>query len=127
MKPNSTGIESTTLKDSGQRRHFASGSVRDIRTGKGRYDLLPAEAIAAYALQLELGMQKYGERNWEKGQPLSCYLDSGLRHLFRYINGDRDEDHLRAAFWNIGGALTTRERIRSGKLPKTLWDLPGAL
>jgi hypothetical protein len=116
-----------TLKDSGSRRTFDTGSVRDTREGKGRFDLLPYEAIFAYAFQLELGAKKYKARNWEKGQPISCYLDSGVRHAFRYLNGDRDEDHLRAAFWNFGAAITTRERIKAGKLPKELWDLPGDL
>jgi hypothetical protein len=117
----------TTLKDSGGRRAFATGSVRDLSKGKGRFDLLPYEAIFAYAFQLELGAVKYSARNWEKGQPISVFLDSGLRHLFRYLNGDRDEDHLRAGFWNIGAAITMRERIKAGKLPKELWDLPGEL
>lgn len=115
------------LKDSGDRRTFNTGSVRDVRTGKGRYDLLPPEAIHALAVQLELGMQKYGERNWEKGQPMSCYIDSGSRHLTRYLAGDRDEDHLRAALWNVACGLATRERVRKGTLPKELWDLPGEL
>lgn len=113
------------LPDSGQRRSFATGSVRDDRTGKGRYDLIPPEAIRELAIQLEKGCAKYGERNWEKGQPMSCFLDSGIRHLMRYLAGDRDEDHLRAALWNVAAAVTTRERIFIGKLDEKLWDLPG--
>jgi len=113
------------LKDSGKRRSFGTGSVRDVRTGKGRYDLIPPEAEFALALQMELGCQKYGHRNWEKGQPVSCYMDSAKRHLSRFIKGDRDEDHLQAALWNIACGLTTRERIKTGQLPKKLWDLPG--
>ena len=33
------------LKDSGNRREFASGAVRDIQEGKGRCDLLPLEVV----------------------------------------------------------------------------------
>ena len=29
------------LKDNGDRREFATGVVRDMAAGKGRYDLLP--------------------------------------------------------------------------------------
>ena len=34
------------LKDSGARREFASGAVRDIQEGKGRCDLLPLDIVA---------------------------------------------------------------------------------
>lgn len=33
------------IKDSGKRREFASGAVRDIQEGKGRCDLLPLDVI----------------------------------------------------------------------------------
>ena len=34
------------IKDSGTRRKFASGAVRDIQEGKGRCDLLPLEVVS---------------------------------------------------------------------------------
>ncbi len=34
------------IKDSGERRHFESGAVRDIQEGKGRCDLLPLDVMA---------------------------------------------------------------------------------
>lgn len=37
---------STTIKDSGARREFESGAVRDIQEGKGRCDLLPLDVVA---------------------------------------------------------------------------------
>ena len=36
------------IKDSGERRAFESGAVRDIAEGKGRCDLLPLDVIAQY-------------------------------------------------------------------------------
>jgi hypothetical protein len=115
-----------TLKDSGERREFASGSVRDQSKGKGRFDLIPPEALRALAIQYELGAAKYGDRNWELGQPIvRSFLDSALRHLTQVLEGKTDEDHLRAAFWNLAGAITMRERVKEGKLPKELNDLPG--
>ena len=36
------------IKDSGTRREFESGAVRDIQEGKGRCDLLPLDAVANY-------------------------------------------------------------------------------
>lgn len=34
------------IKDSGERREFATGAVRDIQEGKGRCDLMPLDVIA---------------------------------------------------------------------------------
>ncbi len=116
-------MNTTTIKDSGEREKFDTGSVRDTRTGKGRYDLLPTRAIRRVAKHFEAGAVKYGDRNWEKGQPISRYLDSGLRHLFTHLEGQRDEDHLAAAAWNILAAIETDERVISGQLPKELNDL----
>lgn len=35
------------IKDSGERREFETGAVRDIQEGKGRCDLLPLDVVAA--------------------------------------------------------------------------------
>ena len=112
-----------TLKDSGQRQTWETGSRRDTREGKGRYDLLPWEIVNADARYIELGARKYGDRNWEKGQPLSRYLDSACRHLSKYMMGMRDEPHLLAVRWNIAAYLWTINRISEGKLPRELDDL----
>lgn len=114
------------IKDSGKRENFETGSRRDTREGKGRYDLLPCRGMRRLAKHFENGGKKYGDRNWEKGQPLSRYLDSALRHTFAYLEGKRDEDHAAAAAWNLMCFLDTEERIREGKLPKELDDLPEA-
>lgn len=121
--PKSSSTIEPGLKDSGKRREFVTGSVRDDRTGKGRYDLLPANALHQLAIQFELGAQKYGERNWEKGQPLSNYIDSGMRHIGCVMRGLTDEDHLRAALWNLAAAVETRERVKLGLLPPELDDI----
>lgn len=140
------------LQDSGARRQFTSGAVRDIAEGKGRCDLLPLGVLANFlddgiladiaifiergnrlalwdafatfygkyyedveTALLELskhyedGCQKYGERNWEKGIPVHCYIDSAVRHYLKFNRGDIDERHDRAFLWNIIGALWTLE------------------
>lgn len=112
------------IKDSGKREQFETGSRRDTREGKGRYDLLPTRALHRLAQHFENGSAKYGDRNWEKGQPLSRYLDSALRHAFKYLQGERDEDHAAAACWNLLCMIETDERIRAGMLPEALYDLP---
>lgn len=95
------------IKDSGNRREFETGAVRDIQEGKGRYDLIPWEAIHELAIHCEQGAQKYGERNVDKGIPIHSFIDSAFRHLSRYMMGHRDEPHLRAALWNIAWAIWT--------------------
>lgn len=117
-------VEIPTVKDSGVREQFETGSVRDSRQGKGRYDLLPAKAIRRIARHYEAGARKYGDNNYLKGQPISRYMDSALRHLFNHIEGQRDEDHLAASCWNLLAAIETEERVRIGKLPPELNDLP---
>ena len=57
----------------------------------------------------EEGALKYGEHNVDKGIPLHSLLDSASRHLAKYMVGMDDEDHLRAACWNLLWALNQRE------------------
>ena len=98
------------IKDSGERTTFETGAVRDIHQGKGRYDLLPWEAIHELAKHCEEGALKYGERNCEKGIPIHSLIDSAFRHLSCYMQGMKDESHLRAAMWNIAFAIYMEEK-----------------
>lgn len=147
------------IKDSGTRRGFSTGSVRDCADGKGRCDLLPLTIIGAHmddqtlidigtyiyngdtgllwdaimrgaeseadvlldvAIHYEEGAKKYDERNWELGQPLHVYIDSGVRHYLKVLRGDTDENHQRAFVWNMLGAIWTH------KHKPELIDLPFA-
>ena len=154
------------IKDSGARREFETGAVRDIQEGKGRCDLLPLDVIAQVYLHstdkfgvaqilslinsftetgdtgslidaldcflcyclpfgdanwstlfievskhFEAGCKKYGENNWRKGIPAKCYIDSSLRHFFKYLRGDKDEPHDRAFVWNIICCIWTCDNI----------------
>ena len=112
------------FKDSGARQDFQTGAVRDIQDGKGRMDLIPVRALFEVAKVLESGAKKYDARNWEKGIPLARFMDSGLRHAFKHLRGDRDEPHLAMACWNLLCCLDTQLRIEEGLLPETLNDLP---
>lgn len=158
------------IKDSGNRREFDSGAVRDIAEGKGRCDLLPLDCVADYfnmfdnpkfmnpksgtvrsvlnelnevqfytksgtaeihvlnaiedfiggafknevgfafmelAKHYEQGAWKYTERNWQKGIPCHCYIDSCVRHLLKWYDGWDDEPHDRAVLWNLFGLMWT--------------------
>ena len=91
----------SNLPDSGKRESFETGAVRDTQENKGRYDLLPPGPLRRMAVLYEKGAQKYQERNWEKGIPASRCFSSAVRHLYKWLRGSRDEDHLAAAAWNI--------------------------
>jgi hypothetical protein len=107
-----------TLKDSGERRQFETGAVRDRAVGKGRFDLIATQMMFRLARHYEAGAIKYADRNWEKGMPVSVYIDAALRHLFKYIAGWNDEDHASAVVWNIAAAM-----FMEHKMPE-LMDLP---
>jgi len=117
-------VATQQIADSGPRRDFNSGAVRDGEVGKGRYDLVSPIALELLAEHSEAGALKYDARNWEKGIPLSVYLDSAMRHINKYRAGQRDEPHMVSAMWNIMAFLHTREMIRRGGLPKELDNLP---
>jgi hypothetical protein len=117
-------MEFDSVKDSGKRREFSTGSVRDVREGKGRYDLIPPYSLQRLAKHYENGANKYGDRNWEKGQPLASYVDSLIRHGQDYLAGDRSEDHLAAVAWNAFAAMWTEEMIRLQKFPQSFNDMP---
>lgn len=101
---------SSPIQDSGDRTQFDSGAVRDMHAGKGRFDLLPMCVLLRLARHYENGCRKYGDRNWEKGIPCHSFADSALRHLVKYMDGQRDEDHLIAAIWNLCGLAWNEEK-----------------
>jgi hypothetical protein len=88
------------------------------------FESLPPTAIIEVAKIYEAGARKYEPRNWEKGIPMSRFLDSGLRHFMKFMRGDDDEPHLAQAVWNFLCLLDTKLRIRDGLLPGSLYDLP---
>lgn len=118
-----------SVKDSGERQEFSTGSVRDTRNGKGRFDLLDPISLARIAKHYENGSLKYGDWNWSKGQPVMRFIDSAMRHLNKLmelkIKGKpMDEDHLAAACWNIMAVMHVEEMVRCGILPTDLIDYP---
>jgi hypothetical protein len=111
------------VKDGGAMTAFSTGSKRDVQDGKGKFFLISTIALRRLAKHYENGAKKYASRNWEKGQPLSQYLDSCFRHLVKTIDGLNDEDHAAAVMWNMAAFIHTLDQIESGVLPAELNDM----
>jgi hypothetical protein len=106
-------VDEYVTKDSGAREEMPTGSVRDSREGKGRYDLISPFALRRLAGVYERGARKYADRNWEKGQPFARFLDSAKRHLECFHMGWTDEDHLAQAAWNVFALMHFQETGRT--------------
>ena len=111
------------VKDSGAREQFATGAVRDIQAGKGWPHIIPTTALLRLAKHFQNGAVKYGKNNWQKGIPLSSYLDSAFRHWCAVKDCKQDEDHLSALIWNAACFMETVELIKQGKIPKEIDDI----
>lgn len=106
------------IQDSGNRREFETGAVRDIQEGKGDMVSIPWEAILRLSVHYENGAKKYERWNYRKGIPVSSFIDSACRHLAKYQCGMDDEDHLAAAAFNVLGAM-----LMENTMPEMI-DLP---
>jgi hypothetical protein len=112
------------MKDSGERQNFETGAVRDAAMGKPRPDLISPHAAIREGHWLRMGADKYRERNWESGMPISRCIASLERHLAAFKLGQADEDHMAAIRCNAGFILHFEEEIKAGRLPASLDDMP---
>lgn len=112
------------LHDSGERRKFTSGAVRDRGGRKPRPDLISPHAQMREGMIMTLGAEKYKTRNWELGLPISECLASTQRHIEQYKRGDTDEDHIAQARWNLGVILHFEEEIKAGRMDPAIDDMP---
>ncbi len=112
------------MLDSGKRREFASGAVRDRGEDKPRPDLISPHANLREGAWLALGAKKYELRNWEAGIPISECIASLERHFLAYQLGKTDEDHMAAIRTNAGFILHYEEEIKAGRLDPTINDMP---
>jgi len=98
------------MQDGGDRITFGENAAqREPATGKGRPDLITPFALTRIAKWYELGANKYGDRNWEKGMPFSRYTASLERHVIAWKKGDESEDHLSAIAWNAFSIMHHQE------------------
>ncbi len=110
---------------------YETGAQRDSAENKGRYDLIPPEALKRDAALYERGAKKYNDRNWEKGIPASRCLDSMLRHAQQALDNfakvqrgeavTDPEDHLAAVRFNAACLATYEER---GMIDRFIGEVP---
>jgi hypothetical protein len=114
-----------TMTDSGKRQQFGKGmAMRDTADDKPRPDLISPFAEERVGHWLRLGAAKYAERNWERGMPFTRCLASLKRHLMKFQQGKRDEDHLAAIIFNAQAIIHYEAMIEAGVLPAELNDMP---
>lgn len=103
---------------------FATGSRRDSEAGKPRLQDISPWFLERMGEHLRSGAEKYGDGNFEKGQPMRRVIGSLLRHVNAYHMGKDDEDHLAAAACNVMFLIHFEESIKRGILPPELDDRP---
>jgi hypothetical protein len=67
---------------------FATGAVRSSAAGKPPLSQLDGEMLRQTALVMEFGEAKYDRGNWRKGIPYNRCLDSLLRHILAFKEGE---------------------------------------
>lgn len=76
-------------------------AVRSADADDCAFHLISPIALLRLATTYREGSVKYGDYNWTKGFPPGECLNHALRHIFYYLAGDRSEDHLAHAAWNL--------------------------
>jgi len=82
------------------------------------------KGLTRLAIHYFNGSKKYSPNNFRKGQPISRYYDSAMRHLWKLIDKEEDEDHYAALLWNLVAIIQTKLDVKHGYLPKDLNDFP---
>lgn len=107
------------IKDSGERKQFSSGMQRDLSESKIDWSLIAdGPMMERWAIHLTNGAKKYDKRNWMRASGQDEYdrfRESAFRHFMQYMNGETDEDHAAAVYFNLNGMEYVRSRIAESK------------
>ncbi len=84
------------MRHANKQTDFGTGAVRDTDEGKGKPSLISPVLIHRLGVLLSEGAEHYGADNWMEGMPYRRTADSMIRHIFLWLAGDEEEDHLAA-------------------------------
>jgi hypothetical protein len=93
-----------------ERHEYDTGAVRSADCDQIRYDLITPIGLRALAKTYAEGAEKFGACNWENGMPVTDLLNHAIAHIYNFLGGDRAEDHLAHAAWNVLGAIHSLEK-----------------
>lgn len=112
------------MRHSDRKTEFGTGAHRDTDEGKGSPSLISPVLIHRLGVLLQKGAKHYGADNWTKGMPYRRTADSMIRHIFQWLAGDTEEDHLAAVCFGAMCLMTYEEawlqsevRLTAGKNP----------
>jgi hypothetical protein len=78
-----------------------TGAVRSNSADGEAWELISPIGLRRVAATASEGEKKYTAYNWEKGFGVRNLLRHAIRHCYLYLAGDRSEDHLAHAAWNL--------------------------
>ena len=100
---------------------FSTGAQRDTDEGKGKPSLISPVLIHRLGVHLAEGAKHYGADNWTEGMPYRRTADSMIRHIFQWLAGDEEEDHLAAVCFGAMCLMTyeaaAEDRLEIPKSP----------
>ena len=114
-------LELDDIDEEDDTRYFSSGARRDSDKGKHKFTYLPFDILGRVADHYEEGAKKYGDHNWRKGIPSTTIMDSLLRHVAAYYQGQDDEDHLSAIVFNTLCLIYNEDKMSDNEV---VYDMP---
>lgn len=92
-------------RDSAETVIGATGSARKKESGVALYSFIPIGGVRRAAMAAAEGERKYSDKNYYRNQdkpiPTAESLEHAMRHIESYRAGNRDEDHLGHAIWDL--------------------------
>ena len=125
LHPETKTMSKYGMTDSGKRQSFGKGmAIRDTADDKPRPDLISPFAEERQGTGSAWGPPNMPSATGRDGMPFSRCVASLKRHVMKYQQGKRDEDHLAAIMFNAMALIHYEEMIERGLLPAELNDMP---
>jgi len=105
------------MRHGNSKTEFGTGAHRDTDEGKGSPSFISPVLIHRLGVLLQKGAEHYGADNWVKGMPYRRTTDSMIRHIYLWLAGDEEEDHLAAICFGAMCLMTYEARNDSQAIP----------